>query len=244
MHRRLALAAALLALSVGSVAVAHGDEATPGEPKTPGESKTTVESTTPTTTTTTTTTTPTTTTTTAPTSVTKPSLPVSEQEIGARLGLGAGGRVSPGGVLVAGNYLYQLAQRDWFDASVGFSFGSSSAACFRDRQDNLLCDHGVADGFGMYLAGGVRRFFMAKKEFAPYVRAGLAVRLSSYSGDSVTGFVVPLWAGGGVRARVTDGVAVVGDAMIELGGGIFSKGVGLQPHFSLAVLGGVEFALK
>jgi hypothetical protein len=171
-------------------------------------------------------------------------LPVGEQEIGARLGFAAGGRVSPGGLALAGNYLYKLADRDWFDGAVGFSFGSGSAACFRDREDNRLCDHGLADGFGMYVAGGVRRFFAPKNEFAPYVRAGLAVRISSFSDDDVTGFVVPVWVGGGVRARVTDSVAIVGDALLELGGGTFNKGIGLEPHFSLAVMFGVEFKIK
>ena len=168
---------------------------------------------------------------------------VAEQELGAQLGFAAGGRVSPGGLLVSGDYLYKLAERDWFDASVGFSFGGNAPACFRDRQDNRLCDHGIADGFGMYVSGGVRRFLAVNKKFVPYVRAGLALRLSSFSSDAVTGLVVPLFIGGGVRARVTDGVSVVGHALVELGGGTFNKGVGLEPHFSFAVLGGVEFAL-
>lgn len=167
-----------------------------------------------------------------------------EQELGARLGFIAGGRVSPGGLLVTGTYLYQLATKDWFDASVGFSFGSGSAACFRDRDFDLLCDHGLADGFGGYIAGGIRRFLAPKGDFVPYVRAGVAVRLSSYSADSVHGFVVPLWGGGGVRARVSEGISVVGDAVLELGGGVFNKGIGVEPHFAFAVLGGVEFAIK
>src|SRR5689334_16702460 len=48
---------------------------------------------------------------------------ISDQNIGAELGLAAGGRVTPGGLRIAGHYLYQLNDVDWFDGSIGFTYG-------------------------------------------------------------------------------------------------------------------------
>lgn len=165
------------------------------------------------------------------------------QEIGARLGLDVGGRVSPGGAQLSGNYLYRLTDSDWLDQGVGFTFGGQGAACFRDRDDDVICDHGILDGFAAEVFVGLRRYLPGKDEFSPYVRGGVALRGVFYSADEVSGIALPLWAGGGIRARVAKSVAVVADATLRTGIAFFNRGLGLEPQASLLVTAGVEFEL-
>jgi opacity protein-like surface antigen len=166
-----------------------------------------------------------------------------DQELSGSLGLDVGGRLSPGGLHVAGAYLYQLSDLDWFDGGLSFTFGSGQAACFRDRDNDFLCDHGSLDGFGAEASGGVRRYFPGQGKFTPYARVGLGLRLVSFSGDDVRGLAIPLQLGGGVRARVSDRIYVTGGAELRVGPAFFDSGLGTQPHLGLAVHGGVEFAL-
>ncbi len=165
------------------------------------------------------------------------------QEMGARIGLDVGGRVSPGGLLLSGTYLYRLSDQDWLDQSVGFTFGGRGAACFRDRSDDLLCDHGILDGFAIDAAIGLRRYLTSSDEFSPYVRAGIAFRGVVFTGDDVSGFAFPVFAAGGVRAKVAPRVSVVADAMLRTGFAIFNRGLGVEPHASFAVQAGVELVL-
>lgn len=170
--------------------------------------------------------------------------PVAAQEIGPIAGLEGGGRVSPGGLHVGGVYLYRLTASDWLASGVGFTFGGGGAACFRSREDELLCDHGLFEGFAAEAQVGVRRFFAGQRGFVPFAGAGLSVRLSSYPDDGVLGLGVPLYARGGVRYRVAERVALVGAASLRAGVGFYDEGLGLEPHFTLGVRGGVEFALE
>jgi hypothetical protein len=71
---------------------------------------------------------------------------IPDQSVGASAGVAGGGNVTPGGFRVSGHYLYRLAEQDWFDGTASFTFGSGGAACFRDRMDDVVCDHGFADG--------------------------------------------------------------------------------------------------
>lgn len=167
----------------------------------------------------------------------------SQQEIGAALGVEAGGRVSPGGLHLAGDYLYQLSDEDWFDSGLSFTIGGGGAGCFRDRDDDFLCDHGIARGFAAEAYAGARRFFPGQGAFAPFARAALGARLVSFRGDDVTGFALPVHLGGGIRARVADGVAVVAGSELRLGVGWFDHELGAEPQISFAVHGGVEFGL-
>ena len=165
------------------------------------------------------------------------------QEMGARLGLDVGGRISPGGLLISGTYLYRFSDVDWLDQSIGVTFGGQGAACFRDRQNELLCDHHILEGFAIDVSVGIRRYLVSSSEFSPYVRAGVALRGVFYSADDVRGFAVPVFAGGGIRARVAPRVAVVADATIRTGFAFFNRGLGVEPHAGFAVQGGVEFIL-
>jgi hypothetical protein len=166
-----------------------------------------------------------------------------EQIIGGYLGLAVGGRTTPGGLAVGGSYLYRLSDRDFFDASVGFVLGSGDAGCFRDREDDRVCDHGVVDGFAGELGLGLRRHFADQQTMSPFLRLGVAARIVSYGGDDLVGGAFPLVVGGGVRSRVAPHVRVVGAAELRVGLAQFGDGVGGEPHLALAVLGGVEFEL-
>src|SRR5262249_17522153 len=76
---------------------------------------------------------------------------IGDQAISAEVGVAAGSRVTPGGLRIAGQYLYQLSDEDWFDGAASFTYGSASAACFRDRSNAVVCQHGLADGAGFEL---------------------------------------------------------------------------------------------
>jgi hypothetical protein len=169
---------------------------------------------------------------------------IGDQGIAAEIGLAAGGRVTPGGLWIAGHYLYQLSERDWFDGVASFTFGSGHAACFRDRQDALVCSHGLADGSGIELAVSIRRLFAPQGAFRPFVRAGVGVGLVRFAGDDVSGVAIPLHGGGGVRVAVAPSIAVVAEGEVALGVGGFNRGLGGEPQLGFVVTAGAEFRLK
>ena len=169
--------------------------------------------------------------------------PPGEQELGGSLGLEAGGRTSPGGVQLASTYLYRLSEEDWFDGGVTVTYGGGSAECFRDRDGDLLCDHGLVDGFAAEVSGGVRRFFAGQDRFSPYARAAVGLRIATYTADDITGLAIPLTLGGGVRAVVKDGLAVVGGADLRVGPAFYEGDLGTEPHLTFAVHAGAEFRL-
>ena len=174
-----------------------------------------------------------------------PTLPdVADREIGGLLGVASGSRTTPGGLRIGGRFLYQLTDDDWFDGDVAFTFGSGDAACFRDRSDVFVCDHGLADGFAGELGAGVRRFFAGNDGFRPYVRLGASARVFRFGADGVTGFEVPISAGAGIRVRVSDDVAVGGEAAIEAGPGWLGHGLGLEFERGFAIGALAEIALR
>jgi hypothetical protein len=168
---------------------------------------------------------------------------IGDREIGAELGLASGGKTTPGGLRVAGRFLYQLSGSDWFDGSVAFTFGSGGAACFRNRADVFTCAHGALDGFAGQLGGGVRRFVGGKQGFRPWVRVGAAARVLRFGDDGVTGFAVPLSVAGGIRVRVADNVAVGGEAAFEAGPAWLGHGLGGELSLGFAVTALGEIAL-
>jgi hypothetical protein len=167
----------------------------------------------------------------------------SDRELAGSLGLDLGGRVTPGGLHIAGAYLYQLSDVDWFDGGLSFTFGSGQAGCFRDRDNDYLCDHALVRGFGAEVFGGVRRYFPGQGRFTPYGRAALGLRLVSFGADDVRGLAVPLQLGGGVRASVNERIALSGGAELRLGPAWFNRELEDQPHLGLAVHAGIEFEL-
>jgi opacity protein-like surface antigen len=169
---------------------------------------------------------------------------VGDQAIAAEVGLAGGGRVTPGGLRIAGHYIYQLSDRDWFDGAATFTFGSSQAACFRDRTDQRICSHGIGDGAGVEVAANIRRLFAPQGAFRPFARAGLGVGLIQFADDSVSGVALTLHAGGGVRVKVAPSIALVAEGDLALGVGSFGNGVGSEPQFGIAVTAGAEFRLR
>lgn len=168
---------------------------------------------------------------------------MTDQAIGATIGLAGGGRVTAGGLRIGGHYLYQLSDTDWFDGTATFTFGSGAPACFRDRMDTFICDHGFVDGVAGELGANVRHFLEGHGDFWPYVRIGAGVALVRFSDDNVTGLGIPLHGGGGFRVNVADGVSVIAEAVLDVGFGFFGKGLGLEPQIGGSVMGGAEFRL-
>lgn len=168
---------------------------------------------------------------------------VGDQAIGADIGIATGGRDTPGGLRVTGHYLYQLSDEDWFDGGASFTFGSGGAACFRDRMNNYLCDHGLTEGGGVEISATVRRYFTPQGDFRPFARAGVGIGIVRYPDDGVTGLAIPLHLGGGIRASVADAIAVTAQAELAIGFGVFGKGLGIEPQIGASVVAGAEFRL-
>ncbi|HTL36823.1 MAG TPA: hypothetical protein VL326_26995 [Kofleriaceae bacterium] len=168
---------------------------------------------------------------------------MSDQAIGASLGVAAGGRTTPGGLEIAGHYLYQMTEQDWFDGVAAFTFGGGDAQCFRDRMNDFLCEHGLADGYSIELAANVRHFLGGNGDFWPFVRGGAGLAVVRFGDDGVTGAAIPLHAGGGLRVSVTPDIAVTAHADLELGIGLFNHSLGAEPQIGASVGAGAEFKL-
>jgi len=169
---------------------------------------------------------------------------VDSQEIGVLLGAAIGGGVTPGGVSVDGRFLYRLSDEDWFEAGASFSLGSGAADCFRDRETNLVCEHGLLDGFGAEIRGGIRRYFTGQQQFRPYARGAVGLRLISFSGDELRGVALPISVGGGIRVEVANRVLVVAEGNVHGGPAILGRGLGLESNLGLTIGAGVEFTLE
>lgn len=168
---------------------------------------------------------------------------LADQSLGAAVGVATGGRVTPGGLRVAGNYLYQLSSQDWFDGTASFTFGGGDAACFRDRMDLVVCDHGYADGAGIEITAAVRRMFPGQGRYRPFARAGIGIAIARFGSDDVSGISLPLHLGGGVRARVDRRLGLVVQGELLAGIGRFSRGLGVEPQLGFAVTAGAELRL-
>ena len=168
----------------------------------------------------------------------------SDQAIGAEVGLAAGGDLTPGGLRVAGHYLYQLSSRDWFDGVASFTYGGNGAGCYEDQMATTICDHGPTSGSSVEVAATVRRYFERQGAFMPFARAGLGIAIVHYGADNVSGLAFPIHAGGGVRARVAPTVSIVAQADLTLGIGAFSRSLGAETQLGMAVTAGAEFDLR
>lgn len=169
---------------------------------------------------------------------------IGDQAIGAQVGVAGGGRVTPGGLRISGHYLYQMSESDWFDGTASFTHGGGEAQCFRDRMDTYQCGHGFTDGSSFEISANVRRVFAPRGQFHPFARAGIGVALVRFSNDQLSGLAFPLHGGGGVRAHVAPGIAVVAQADLQLGLGLFGRGLGAEPQLGMTVTAGAEFRLK
>jgi hypothetical protein len=173
----------------------------------------------------------------------EPADEIPDQAVGGEIGIAGGGNVTPGGLRVSGHYLYQLSEQDWFDGTAAFTFGAGGAACFRDRMDYVICDHGFADGRGVEVIAAVRRYFAAQGKYIPFARLGVGVAVVRFGDDDVTGLAIPIHAGGGVRANLSHEIALVAQAELVLGIGRFSRSMGTEPQLGVAITAGAEFRL-
>lgn len=169
---------------------------------------------------------------------------IGDQLIGAAIGVALGNSLTPGGLRATGHYLYQLSARDWFDGRAAFTLGGGSAGCFRNRQDVIECDHGAVDGASFEIVAAIRRMLPAQNAFRPFVELGIGASYVRYAKDNLSGFALPIHVGGGVRARVSSSLAIIGAGELVIGLGSFGRGLGLEAQLGLAVTGGVEFRLK
>lgn len=168
---------------------------------------------------------------------------LSDQAIGGSIGLAGGGRTTAGGFRIAGHYLYRMSEQDWFDGTAQFTFGSGAGACFRDRRDDVICQHGLLDGASAAIGANVRHFLGGRGEFWPYLRGGVGLALVRFGGDDVTGLAIPLHLGAGFRVTVSEGIAVTTEAGIDVGIGRFGNGLGVEPQLGGSVTAGAEFNL-
>lgn len=171
-----------------------------------------------------------------------------DQELGVRVGanLNVAG-VGPGGFYVAGSWLYRLTDVLWFDGRAGFTLGGDGAGCSFPVTRAPGCDTQVTSGFGVELLAGLRWFVPTQGQgqgsFAPWIGGGVGGLIADFSGDDLTGAGIPLWVAGGVRVRVSNSVAVGGEADLGFGPVHYGKSIGWEGYLDLKVLFGVEFAL-
>jgi hypothetical protein len=170
--------------------------------------------------------------------------PGADIELGGHMGVTTGGGATAGGMRFGGVLLYRLSRLDWFEGVLDFTVGAGSAACFRDRAGEFLCNHGSVSGRSLEIGGGVRRFLLPEEQFTPYAHVRVGARILSFPGDEVQGFAIPVVAGAGVRAQVSEFVTVGGGADLELGLGWFNHDLGVQPQVGLTVRVGAEFQLR
>lgn len=167
-----------------------------------------------------------------------------DQGLGVGMGLAVGSRHTPGGLRISGAYLYRLSKDDWFDGAASFTIGSGDAACFRDRDDERVCDHGALDGFAFDVIAAIRRSWPVENSFAPFVRLGAGLRFVRFSGDSIAGLAIPLIGGGGVAIDMSPTTRLVAAGQLELGAGLFTRDLGAATQFGMSLSVGVEFALR
>lgn len=174
----------------------------------------------------------------------EPEVDAPDRELGATVGVAMGGRNTPGGLRLAADYLYQMSDTDWFDGGLVLTGAPGEPTCFRDRADELICDHGAADGAAVDLFAGIRRYGGGQAQFRPWVRPGVAVRLVRFADDDLTGVAAVASAAGGVRARITPLVHVGMMAALEAGAGLFDRDLGPELQLGLVVGATVEFGLR
>lgn len=164
--------------------------------------------------------------------------------LAAELAAVSGGGTTPGGLRVAGRYLYRLAERDWFDGSVGFTYGGDARGCGMVGAGEMTCDHGVAEGFAGDLALGVRRDLGRRADVVPYARGAVFGRVLRFAGDDVTGAAIGGEVGVGLRIGLGPGLAVTGGASGFLGVAHLDRDIGAASQLGLSIGAAAEFRMR
>src|SRR5262249_60273848 len=105
------------------------------------------------------------------------------------------------------------------------------------------CEPSLTDGFSAELLAGVRWFPEVTGQVTPWVGSGVGAGLADLTGDSLTGFTLPLWGGAGARVPVADGVALAGELLLDLAATAYGKGIGLEASLGMTILFGVDFRI-
>ncbi len=172
---------------------------------------------------------------------------VADQELGARVGMSLNlGGVGPGGFYVAGSWLYRLTDALWFDGRAGFSIGGGGANCVIAPAGSNApshCDSAAVSGFGAELLAGVRWFVPTSGLLQPWLGGGIGGLYANFSGDNLGGVGLAFWAAGGVRARVSDTIALGGEAFFEAGPIRYESPIRDQNFANLHIIFGIDFAL-
>lgn len=164
--------------------------------------------------------------------------------LAAELGAVGGGGATPGGMRVGGRFLYRLAEHDWFDGGMAFTFGRRTAGCGAVGPDAMTCDHGVADGFAGDLSFGVRRDLGGQAGFVPFARVALFGRVLRFASDDVTGAAAGGEVGVGIRAAVRADLAIVGGATAFAGMAHLSDDIGAVGQLGLSIAAAAEFRMR
>jgi hypothetical protein len=169
---------------------------------------------------------------------------VADQELGARVGLGLNlAGVGPGGLYLAGTWLYRLTSGIWFDGRAGFTIGGGGSNCSFPATGASHCDSAVVSGFGAELLAGVRWFLPSSGPLQPWIGGGIGGLYANFSGDNLGGVGLPFWAAGGVRARVSANIALGGEALLSAGPIRYEAPIRGQGFANLHVIFGIDFAL-
>lgn len=170
--------------------------------------------------------------------------------LAADVGFSGGGAATPGGLRVGGHYLYRLADHDWFDSSVAFTFGGRGDACTTAAARVLDqpavpaaigCERALTDGFAADVVLGVRRELTPRQGFTPFVRVAGFARALRFT--DVGGFAVGGQLGAGVRAPVRGALAVVAGADAFLGAAWLDPAAA-EGQLGLIVSVGAEVAMR
>lgn len=164
--------------------------------------------------------------------------------LAAEVGLTGGGGATPGGLRVGGHYLYRLADHDWFDSGLAFTFGGRGDACVGDVMTAAgapPCTRAVSDGFAGDLVLGLRRELTPRQGFTPFVRLAGFARVLRF--DDVAGVAAGGELGAGVRAPIGRGVAVLAGAHGFVGAAHLD-GAGGGRQLGLAVTVGAELGMR
>jgi hypothetical protein len=159
--------------------------------------------------------------------------------------MSGGGVGTPGGLRVGGHYLYRLADRDWFDSSLAFTFGGQRDACMGAPVGEVIalapCDRAVTDGFAGDLSLGLRRELAPRGGFTPWLRAAGFLRALRFA--DVGGFAAGGELGAGVRAPVRGGLAL-GAAATAFYGVPLGDALAESRQLGLTVTVGAELAMR
>ena len=170
--------------------------------------------------------------------------------LAADVGFSGGGAATPGGLRVGGHYLYRLADHDWFDSSVAFTFGGRGDACTAVAARVLEapvvpapvgCERALTDGFAADVVLGVRRELTPRQGVTPFVRVAGFARALRFT--DVGGFAVGGQLGAGVRAPVRGVLAVVAGADLFLGAAWLDPAAATR-QLGLIVSVGAEVAMR